>query len=782
MAHDGSSDYIRGELARAFASWSRSARPEDRARFEARIAAWSRVQAGIDEGTLEIGARTPTGAPPWVTLEVLRGGFASGGYAAEGPLRPHERARLERLGLSAGAEARARLNASYLGAQGLAELDALLDSGHYQVTVPEEAALLTVAWLLRAGHAEEAAALLEAIAGWLGQLRFYPQPAERAVEPSAQVRRQPVRDTVAGLRGAKVPARVAVMNEMLTVWPPMVDRALALVLETVVGDVPALSEDGRTVTGGWPLRTFPAGWAARARALLDEHAALRLRHPLGKKLDRPGETYHALRAALEAALHDPRGFGPAVEPAVLSRTRCVIARVVKKRGLPSSEATRAVRRAERAHAARPLHAELREVLLARLQRFPQDGGLTAPEDLLVPVQESEARADRDRPLVAGTPLPGGFERRVARSLEAPVEVLVERGVLPSPETLAEVTPQLAAFVKASAIGDPALRRLYGQTYVAFRARRSLLLVDLAHQVRLEELPWVQAMERHRGPSHTAEAQARETLRALTRLVLSTFPHVLLPNPLVTDLGTLARLAQLDVPLVEEIAADIFMGTFTDKFLRAAHAAGRLLRGTIYERYYDARYAEVLELSAPSRTAEGAPRQGWADKASSAFGALCTARAHGLRPGGGETPTHRGVAANGRVIEQAQILTTHNLAALYTALELGPALAEQAPALARACFEWVLDRAPIAARAHRHAQLIARKNMAYAWRQMLFFLAIAGDDAHAPFAAWVGERMAAVPADTAARVRPWVLGLAAALGGRPVESEPGAERFLGWVVG
>jgi hypothetical protein len=41
-----------------------------------------------------------------------------------------------------------------------------------------------------------------------------------------------------------------------------------------------------------------------------------------------------------------------------------------------------------------------------------------------------------------------------------------------------------------------------------------------------------------------------------------------------------------MPLVEEVAADIFMGTFTQKWRRAAATASQALAGSLYARYYD----------------------------------------------------------------------------------------------------------------------------------------------------------------------------------------------------
>jgi hypothetical protein len=728
--------YIVAQLGRALASPGAAADAEARARAEAKLVDWSRVLAGTLSGSLEVGSRTPTGAPPWVTLEVLRGGFASGVYAAEGPLLPHELERLGRLGRPADARARAVLNASYLDEAGIAELQALLDGGGYRIDVPEEAALLAVAWLARADRPAQAAAILEAIAPWMDRLRFYPRPAERPLEVSARVRRQPIAETIAGLEARTTPAQLGTMNAALAVWGPLTDRAVALVLETVEGPAPSCAEDG-TVVGGWPYHHVGAEWRARAQALLADYATLASTHPRGKRHERPGESLFELRWSMQRVLD---GLGVSQRHA--AQVRSILAHIARKRGLPGSSRLETLRDTQRVQAALPLHAASRREVIERLRRFPQDGGLSSLDGLVDGIE------GRLRPKL---------EAALLRSLEAPVDELVSRGALPSPETLAEVTPQLAAFVKTAAMPDAALRRLYGATYLAFRARRSLLLLDLAHQVRLEELPWAAALEAHRGAALDVREHMLETLRSLTTLVLDNFPHVLLPNALITDLAALAAGAKLDVPWVNEIAVDIFTGALVDKFRRAAVIAAGLLRGTVYERYYDARFAEVMALPAGD---------------ASAFGALCQRRA-------GPRGTERSTVYNGRVLEQAQILTTHNLAALVTALWLRPSMRSRFPELAQACFSWILARAPRVSRANRHTQLITRKNSAYAWRQMVFFLAASDEPAQLQFAAWMGEALAKAPAEVRVLWSPKVLGLDAVLRGRTIEETPGAVRCLGW---
>jgi hypothetical protein len=62
-----------------------------------------------------------------------------------------------------------------------------------------------------------------------------------------------------------------------------------------------------------------------------------------------------------------------------------------------------------------------------------------------------------------------------------VDELLDAGVLPSAEVLAELAPQLAARTSAAAYPNPALRTLMAATYRAFRARRSVLPLTAARR-------------------------------------------------------------------------------------------------------------------------------------------------------------------------------------------------------------------------------------------------------------------------------------------------------------
>ena len=75
-----------------------------------------------------------------------------------------------------------------------------------------------------------------------------------------------------------------------------------------------------------------------------------------------------------------------------------------------------------------------------------------------------------------------------------------------------------------------------------------------------------------------------------------------------------------------------------------------------------------------------------------------------------------------IVEQQQILTTQNLAVLFQELGLTATLRDQLGDLAKECFQWICQRQQMKIN-DWHAKLIMVKNTAYAWRQMIFFLAL-----------------------------------------------------------
>ena len=246
--------YALGQLERAI----RCVAPE-------KAALWRSVLAGMADGSLTIGSRTPVaGTPAWVTLEVGHGGYASGRLLAEVPLRDDERDLLNRASAirppasqAQGATDRERLNLWFLTDAGLDALREALRAGTYQVDVPEDAALPTVAWLLDNGHPEAALDLAAELRPWLGRLRLAPALGVPSRPAGSLVHVTTVGQVATELADMRPPRQLAVMRETLKVWHPLLDRLVALWCDTVEGELPSLDMAGSpagTVTGGWPCR------------------------------------------------------------------------------------------------------------------------------------------------------------------------------------------------------------------------------------------------------------------------------------------------------------------------------------------------------------------------------------------------------------------------------------------------------------------------------------------------------------------------------------------------
>jgi hypothetical protein len=138
-----------------------------------------------------------------------------------------------------------------------------------------------------------------------------------------------------------------------------------------------------------------------------------------------------------------------------------------------------------------------------------------------------------------------------------------------------------------------------------------------------------------------------------------------------------------------------------------------------------------------------------------------------------------------VLEQSQVLTTHNLAVLVDGLGRRDAVAELGAELAAGVLDGVVRVLRRPAR-DRHSELIALKNSAYAWRQAIFLLSFVPQDEQETAVVRLRER-ADVPG------LPPAFGAAvdglehAVLGGTfgddgTVAGDASGRRFLGWSVG
>ncbi|MFC7216833.1 hypothetical protein ACFQLX_01395 [Streptomyces polyrhachis] len=483
--------YPLGQLARAFATALSHEDADTRRRAEERVRRWQGVLAGLDDRTLTVGSRTPVaGLPAWVTLEVMRGGFATGAARAGGPLEPDEVEAARRAGVAA---ERGALFAYHLTEAGLAELDALLESRCYEVRVPEEAALLTVAWLVRSGDRLGALRLLEVLEPFADRLRFTPRPSPHPAPDAGSACRRTVGETRQAVAGRRPNRAVEAMNEALAVWNPFADELLQHWWET--------TESGRVLA-----RIPGPDWLRRGTAFLRRYERLAAIHTHCAKPHRPKENLAILRVALEEVV-----AGRSLDTRRRGLLQYAVDSMLRRRGLPGSLEHTALRDRQAADAARPTHHALAQLMVRRLSALPQQQGVPRIEPLIAPVTDQE---QNDTGLPAGTAVPAPIRRVVERALSAPIGTLIERGVVPSGEVLAELVPQLVASTTASPYPDPALRALTAANYRAYRNRRSLLLHNLERQVRVEELPWIQAVAAHRHVTDSTRTNSRSALRQL----------------------------------------------------------------------------------------------------------------------------------------------------------------------------------------------------------------------------------------------------------------------------
>jgi len=195
---------------------------------EKRVSQWKHVLSGILTGELSIGSRTPvTDMPVWATPEIVRGGFATGGYAAGGKLLQHEKDLAADLNLKTRSVSvvRRSINAWFLSDAGIERLKDLIQARHFRVAQPEEAALLTVA-LLADNAPEKAREIVVAIAPFFDRLRFYPRILEHALAGGIHVRSvNQVREALSRVRASD---NIQMQAATLETWIPLYDRLIDL--------------------------------------------------------------------------------------------------------------------------------------------------------------------------------------------------------------------------------------------------------------------------------------------------------------------------------------------------------------------------------------------------------------------------------------------------------------------------------------------------------------------------------------------------------------------------
>ncbi|MFJ3462240.1 hypothetical protein [Achromobacter spanius] len=747
-AHGAGGGYAAAMLAKAFLTHETHPDPAVRERAAVRVERWRQVLAHALDGSATYGSATPLpGIPDWVTLDVATGGFATGDLLAGGPLTPYERELAATLsGITPGSERR-DLNAWFLSEAGVAHLQDSLARGDYRIEVPEEAALAVVAWLLGQGLADAARELVAVVAPFFDRLRFFPAPGLADDASGADIHVSTAGDVAARLSSLPAQPRIAAQRVAVQTLLPHYDRAVALFLETVEDD--------------WPCRRYPQGWVQRALALTNEINAALDSGQLPAGTSRRHRHKRELFDLLAQCAQDAAGL----TGRQVGRIRRIVRDFVAAHGEPGSEGHEALRQRQREDVSAVGFHEIARLVAARLQDHPQTAGVHDLAPVLAPLSATEAATLQ---LPPGEPVPAPIARRAQRCQSGTLADLVAQGLITSPDFLATLTPQITSGLQSGGFDDAALRTLYSACYRAFRRRRSLLLLNLERQASFDRLPWIAALESLRRPARQDADAARAALTEIAELALASFPHAPVPNKLLQELHALAERAQWTLPLVDEVAADIFMGRFGRKFLEAAHCAAALLGDCLYTRYFDIDASQVLALPLPRKSRGD-------DAEADAFGRLCAARA-GVQPGFGQ------VGANGMVIEQQQILTTQNLAVLVKDAGLDTALPGQYGRMAVAGFEWICARHQL--KIHDwHACVRMTRNTAYAWRQVLFFLSMTPRAEQAAAIAAMEAHFRAQSGAFRNRFEPIMRGLHLAAGGQRLPQHDagpqGARVFRGW---
>ena len=742
--------YPQQQLAKALLNTDTLLDPAKQQRALEKARLWRTVIEKMQDAGLNIGSRVPVeGTPLWATLEVLTGGFATGRVLAAGPLQEHEIVFLGQCSDVTAGNERQALNRYFLSVTGLQQLSAMLESGCYEVQVPEEAALLVVTWLLENGLERAAYQIIAEIEPYFSQYRFYPIPASKPRQ-GGRVHLQNVAETVASLQAISPNRRILAQKEAVEVWAPFYDRMLTLILET-------------EQTGQY-CQNFPADWHQRAQALLEEYRALRKVNQHCGKPDKSKFYFAQLRALIQQCVS-----GTPSERQIMHAGK-IVRDSLKKRGAPDSAICQQKRQRQQQDVVAPMYKQLARAVVLRLAPLPAQEGLDDASAFLQPINAAEAKMMQ---IAEGTLIPHSIQSKVTRCMNQLISELIESGLISSGETLARVLPKMSSAVRAAGIQQPQLRALYAATYQAFRRRRSLLLLNLASQVRLEELPWVQQIEALRQPDLSSIEVARQTLEEVSILTLTTFPYAIVPNKLLQEMRALAASAKLQIHFVDELAVDIFTGRFADKFHAAAINAGTLLRESLYANYYQINYDNLPEMKQKAAPGEAHWLPLSEPKSNNVFAELCAQRAR-ISLG-----TYK-VSMNGMIVEQQQILTTQNLASLFLAFDLGRTLQAQLPNMAKTCFSWVCKRHQMKVD-NWHGHLLVIKNTAYAWRQMVFFLSQISSAEQTEFFQWAQAELKQQIDIVQKRLQPALTGLQLAAQGLP-RSALGTDQpayFVGW---
>ncbi|MEQ4921895.1 hypothetical protein [Proteus hauseri] len=672
-----------------------------------KVQQWEDVLYQILQGQVDYGNRTPfADVPSWVTLEVAKGGFATGNWLAGGEITSDEQAQLDKLQIKVEQKnKRLALNSYYLTEEGMASLNAFLDNENYLITVPEEGVLLTLAWLVKHNALDHARKLLNIVSPWFSRLRFYPQVMELPVISSNTVRVQNLDITQYDLKRIKPNQRVLAQKEAVTIWHPFKVKMVALLSE-IIQDLHIIS--------------ITSKWRQSAKDLIAEYSRLRQQYSLCRKPEKRNGDFAKLRMVIEQLSLDESELNPYQAPHIAT----LLHRHIEKYGQPYSKQCNEKSQKQQYDIQAPLHYTLSRVILNRLADLDINNGFDNKALAIESITDNEANKFN---VPLHYPIPNSLVHKTMRSFNTTASQLIEQKLITSSEALGGIIPQITAGLRAGGILDIPLRHLYEKIYRAFKQRRSLLLLDLQHQVQLEELPWIATIDKFREKQISNKIVFTEALNEFLLLNLRYFPQTQLPNPLLQELSSLTSKIDSSIRWSEELAADIFMGMFSRKISNIlVNITNTPLPYSLYSQYYRIDYFQLKqELCDSLIAANKQPDDPYAT--SRVILKWCENRAN--LKFGSYSPT-----INGCILEQFYVLTTHNLSTIFNDLMLAPKLQPFLLDMSKQCLK-IISRNLQAPYRGYHASLIAIKQAAYTWRQLVFYLSYLSPEERQLFIEW-----------------------------------------------
>ncbi|KAL0215935.1 hypothetical protein P9112_008119 [Eukaryota sp. TZLM1-RC] len=623
----------------------------------------------ILKGNVLVGSRKPLrNKPEWVTPEVANGGFATGNCEAGGPLRPYEyQYATEFLALTdedngilkqlPEHDVRILANSYFLTENGLAHLKQLYQNKSYYCNTMEEAALLSF-YLLHRHDCDADLLLLEQISPFFPELRFFPQPCEPLhldlSTPNAFV--YTVADVEHMLSQMEVKPSYQRKADAIHYTLPVIDTLVHLALET---------RDSDNV----PFRQVTTVSTHLYHLLEDLYSKL---PPEQRNCKRLRKGYKPFLIATQTLF---QGFPDSVPDSVIKHVQMVLAGIAKKRGLPGSRQHEDLRKGQEklSRGVNEYKSRLLSTRISLNEFIPTFG-----------IPKSGLQAFEDGP--------GMFFKVIKRAMITSVQELFDAGLINSAEQLSRIANQLLVYSKISSYKDESVKYLMFQLYHAFERRRSLLLLNLEGQVRIEEVPHFQKLLDHLDMAEVLiqrQMQEFDACKLVLRAYLERFPFTQLPNKFISALKQFS-INNSQLCLIPELAVDIFENGFSPNFLRAVHVTVPRIRNTLYAKYYK---VDCDELSAVND-----PRDLYK---------ICERRASTF-----SSQSRSYTVRNGKIIEQVYILTTFNLAEIIGVFDFNPKV------LARACLNCV----SFLCGTHLETEVSksVHKNAAYCFRQLLFF--------------------------------------------------------------